>query len=80
MFHKINMKQKLYIYKYEKNHLWIKIDSGWLKNWQEEAEYVLPNNSTAQKHYVHMAILVMLLYQGNHSMTYHNTYISSGVY
>lgn len=74
------MKQKLYIYKYEKNHLWIKIDSGWLKNWQEEAEYVLPNNSTAQKHYVHMAILVMLLYQGNHSMTYHNTYITSGVY
>lgn len=74
------MRQKLYIYKYDKNHLWIKIDSGLLEYWQKEAQGVFPHQTTTQKHYVQMAMLCKLLYDGNHSLTYHNTYIVSELF
>ena len=74
------MRTKLHIYKYDKNHLWIKIDSGLLEYWQKEAQGVFPNQTTTQKHYVQMAMLCKLLYDGNHSLTYHNTYIVSELF
>ena len=83
------MREKLWIYKFNKvarnktqsqTHLWVKIDSELLDYWQREALEVIPDNSTAQKHYVQMSIVAMLLYQGNHSITYQNTYISSELF
>lgn len=74
------MKGKIYINTYGNNYLWIMIDSELLEFLQCEAQDVFPQNTTAQKHYVNMGILAMLLYNGNHSMTYHNTYISSAMF
>ena len=73
------MREKLWAYKFSKRvinetqnqiHLWVKIDSELLDYWQREALEAIPYNSTAQRHYVQMAIVAMLLYQGNHSITY----------
>ena len=83
------MREKLWAYEFSKRvinetqnqiHLWVKIDSELLDYWQREALEAFPYNSTAQKHYVQIAIVAMLLYQGNHSITYQNTYISSELF
>ena len=70
----------LKIHKYDKNCLLVKINKGLLNSWLEEAQVVFPNQATSQKHYVQIAILGLLLYNGNHSTTYHNTYILSGLF